>query len=47
MRCKDKEGASDEDFTRHASFEEQITPEGKCLVACVQESLGMVNLNFF
>lgn len=41
--CKAKEGANDDDISRHLSYEEATTMRGKCFLLCLQESFGLVS----
>lgn len=45
--CKAKEGTSDEDFNKHITGGEVTTTAGKCLIACIQETFGMVRIHFW
>lgn len=42
MACKSKEGATEEDVTRHMGFQDALSHAGKCLAACVEDALGIV-----
>lgn len=42
MACRTQVGASEEDVTRHMGFQDAISHAGKCLAACVEETLGIV-----
>lgn len=42
--CKAKEGASDADMAALAKHEDPPSKEGKCVVACVLETIGVVNI---
>lgn len=46
QECKATENASDDDMGRMVSKKAPETPEGKCLVACIMEEMGVVSLNF-
>lgn len=43
--CKAKEGTGDEDFNTHLTGGEVTTTAGKCLIACAQETFGLVSIN--
>lgn len=42
MQCKVKEGATDDDVTRHMGFLDAVSHAGKCLAKCMEEALGLV-----
>lgn len=44
-QCKAKEGVTEDDVHRMIAFAFPNTPSGKCLHACVQETIGIVSIN--
>lgn len=42
--CKEKEGATDADVQVFAAHEHPTTHSGKCLTACVMETIGAVRI---
>lgn len=47
MQCKAKEGATEEDVTRHMGFQDALSHAGKCIASCMEEMLGIVIINQF
>lgn len=47
QECKETEDASDSDLGRLVDKKEQITKEGKCLMACILEQMDMVRVFYF
>lgn len=47
MQCKSKEGATEEDVTRHMGFQDALSHAGKCIASCMEEALGIVIINQF
>lgn len=45
--CKDKEGSSDADVATFLAHDLPTTPGGKCLCACVMETIGVVSIREF
>lgn len=45
--CKNKEKATDDDVKTVSSREVPQTATGKCLVACLQETMGVVRFVLF
>lgn len=43
QECKSKEGVSDDEFVNLMARRDPATHEGKCLAACVFETIGMVS----
>lgn len=43
--CQAKEGASDDEMARLHKHEMPATKEGKCVIACVFETIGIVSFN--
>lgn len=41
--CKDTEGASDDDVAAMMAREHPTTKPGKCLIACIMETIGVVS----
>lgn len=42
--CKEKEGASDDDIAAVMARDQPTTTTGKCLVACIMETIGVVSV---
>lgn len=45
-QCKAKEDATDDDINSMMALEFPKTPSGKCLHACMQETIGVVSIEF-
>lgn len=43
--CQAKEGASDADMQALAKHEDPPSHEGKCVIACVMETIGVVGIS--
>lgn len=41
--CKGREGASDDDMANLAAKKPPTSPEGKCVLACIFETIGVVS----
>lgn len=44
VKCKAKEDATDDDINSMMALEFPNTPSGKCLHACMQETIGVVSI---